>query len=95
MADALTLLGELSLAAGRPAEAVTRLEEAVAVWRTRDWLSYLAAALVLLGRARSAAGSPDAGAAFREARTLYERLDLPDRAAEVAALLVQSGDGVR
>ena len=95
VADALTLLGELSLAAGRPAEAVTRLEEAVAVWRTRDWLSYLAAALVLLGRARSAAGSPDAGAAFREARTLYERLDLPDRAAEVAALLVQSGDGVR
>src|SRR5215207_2646341 len=48
-ADSLSVLGEIALASGRTAEAVGHLEESVAIWRARGWLSYLAAALARLG----------------------------------------------
>lgn len=97
VAEALAVVGELELAAGRPAAAVTRLEEAVALWRVRGWLSYLAAALTAFGRARTAQ-DPAAGlAAWREAQALYVRavgavgVDLQD-AGPVVVLVAVADD---
>ncbi|GAA4704408.1 SARP family transcriptional regulator [Phytohabitans rumicis] len=74
VADALGVLGEIELAGGDPERAVAYLEESVAMWRTRGWLSFLAAALVSLGRAYAAAGSPAADGAFAEAQEIATRL---------------------
>ncbi|MFC0529579.1 AfsR/SARP family transcriptional regulator [Phytohabitans kaempferiae] len=63
VADALGALGEIELAAGRAERAVGYLEQSVALWRKRGWLSFLAAALYVLGQAHEANG--DATAADR------------------------------
>ncbi len=87
VADALGLLGEIELAAGRRAEAVGHLRESVAVWRTRGWLSFLAAALMTLGRALADLDPPAAREAFEEARDLYGRLGDAGRGEELTQLL--------
>ncbi len=79
VADALGALGEIELAAGRSAEAVEYLRESVAVWRTRGWLSFLAAALTTLGRAMTDLDPAGAQEASAEARDLYNRLRLTHR----------------
>ncbi|WP_441223908.1 BTAD domain-containing putative transcriptional regulator [Phytohabitans sp. LJ34] len=65
VADALGALGEIELAAGRPEQAVSYLEQSVAIWRTRGWLSFLAAALHTLGQAYEASGDEPAAARVR------------------------------
>ncbi|GAA4171231.1 BTAD domain-containing putative transcriptional regulator [Phytohabitans flavus] len=65
VADALGTLGEVELAAGRPEQAVAYLEQSVAIWRTRGWLSFLAGALHLLGQAYEATGDEPAAARVR------------------------------
>jgi tetratricopeptide (TPR) repeat protein len=70
VADALTILGDIALAAGRHAAAVEYLEEAVRLWRTRGWQSFLAAALNSLGRAYLPTDPDAAHAAWAEAATL-------------------------
>lgn len=87
IADALGLLGELELAEGRAAEAVGYLEESVAVWRTRGWLSYQAAALTSLGRACSALDRVAAREAFEEALRIFRQLGNAERAGELTGLL--------
>ncbi|GAA4494185.1 BTAD domain-containing putative transcriptional regulator [Actinoallomurus oryzae] len=92
LADALKVLGDLDLAAGRYASATLRLEESVQVWRSRGWTSFLAETLRSLGRAH--AGTGDTAAAVRawaEARTLFEELSDATGSAEVTALLEQAG----
>ena len=88
IADALGVLGDIDLAAGRYAEAVPGLEESVRLWRTRGWPSFLAEALISLGRAYT--GTADVAAARRcwiEARDILAGLGHPDRAGEVEVLL--------
>jgi DNA-binding SARP family transcriptional activator/tetratricopeptide (TPR) repeat protein/DNA-binding XRE family transcriptional regulator len=60
VADALLVLGQLSLAAGERQRAIELLEESVAVWRTRGWPRYLADALMACGAAHRAAGGTEA-----------------------------------
>jgi tetratricopeptide (TPR) repeat protein len=86
-ADALGLLGEIDLAAGDAAGAVRHLRESVALWRTRGWLSYQAAALATLGSALSGLDPAAAREAFEEARQLFQRSGNTGRAAELDQLL--------
>ncbi|AGL17237.1 BTAD domain-containing putative transcriptional regulator [Actinoplanes sp. N902-109] len=86
-ADALGVLGEIELAAGRPAEAAVHLRESVALWRTRGWLSFHAAALVLLGRALADTDPQAAGAAVREASGLFRQAGDTARAEDADAVL--------
>lgn len=81
VADSLGVLGEIELAAGRPDKAAKHLEESVALWRTRGWLSFLAGALAELGKAYTETDPEAAKAAFDEARELYLRLDNAEAAA--------------
>lgn len=68
LAESLAILGELHLGAGDVPKAVRLLEEAVRVWRSRGWLTYLARTLRTFGRALDAAGDIDgARAACAEA----------------------------
>ncbi|HEX5741791.1 MAG TPA: BTAD domain-containing putative transcriptional regulator [Pilimelia sp.] len=83
LADALELLGELELLAGRPRPASTWLAEAVALWRAGGWPARQAAALVLLGRAYDDLDPARARRAHREARQILLRLGEPGRAAQV------------
>ncbi|UVS78534.1 BTAD domain-containing putative transcriptional regulator [Actinokineospora sp. UTMC 2448] len=69
-AEGLELLGLLALAENRPHDAVTHLEESVALWRTRGWHSYHAAALESLGRAYEQVDPAAARRAFAEARAV-------------------------
>jgi hypothetical protein len=94
VADALGLLGQMELAEGRRAEAITCMEDSVAVWRTWGWLSYQAAALTSLGQAyaSAAADRPAARGAFAEARDIYSRLHRVDRVGELTRLLRETGD---
>jgi tetratricopeptide (TPR) repeat protein len=71
IADSLGLLGEIELNAGRPQQAAVYLRESIALWRTRGWLRFLAAALALLGRALSTLDRQEARAALQEAGDLY------------------------
>jgi DNA-binding SARP family transcriptional activator/tetratricopeptide (TPR) repeat protein len=88
LADALKVLGDLDLAAGRFASAVIRLEESVEVWRSRGWTAFLAETLRSLGRAHAGAGDDEAAAgAWTEARELFTGLRDPGAAAEVETLL--------
>ncbi|MFI5952307.1 BTAD domain-containing putative transcriptional regulator [Cryptosporangium sp. NPDC051539] len=87
MADALGILGEIELNAGHPAEAAEYLRESVALWRTRGWLRFQAAALVLLGRALHELGDPSAAHALREAQTLFTDAGDADGATGAAAVL--------
>jgi tetratricopeptide (TPR) repeat protein len=75
VADALGALGEIELAEGRPERAVSYLEQSVAIWRRRGWLSFLASALHLLGRAYEGNGDEPAAARVRgEARQILATL---------------------
>lgn len=90
IADALGVLGEIDLAAGDTASAVRHLRESVAVWRTRGWLSYQAAALATLGSALSELDPAAARDAYEEARQIFERMGDTRRAA--ALLSAQPGE---
>ncbi|MFI9530458.1 ATP-binding protein [Micromonospora rosaria] len=87
LAEALQLLGEIELAEGRPARAVPHLEESVSLWRTRGWLSFQAATLTSLGRARLDADPQGARDAFQEAHALLTRLGRTDQAARLVGLI--------
>jgi tetratricopeptide (TPR) repeat protein len=87
VADALSVLGAVELAEGRPAQAARHLQEAVRLWRTRGWPSFLAAALRNLGQACAGRDDAAADAAWREAREIYRRLGNEAEAAAVEALL--------
>jgi tetratricopeptide (TPR) repeat protein len=92
MADALTILGEIDLAAGRRESAIDRLRESVRLWRTRGWPSFLATALSSLGDAYASSDEPAARAAWSEARELFARSGPDPRAEELARRL---GEEVR
>lgn len=94
-ADALAVLGEIDLAEGRAGDAVARLSESVAIWRTRGWLSYEAAALTSLGRAYVDVDPGAAWKAFESARDLYCRLGRADDITELDRLLDEVADGRR
>ncbi|MEO3742598.1 tetratricopeptide repeat protein [Plantactinospora sp. B5E13] len=87
VAEALGLLGEIELAEGRPTRAIAHLEESVAIWRTRGWLSFQAAALTNLGRAYLSADAGAARSALTEAREIYLNLGDDARVGELDALL--------
>ena len=87
MADALTILGELDLAAGRRDSSIARLQEAVRLWRTRGWPSFLATALRSLGDAYAGIDEDAARAAWSEARTLFAHSGPDPRAEELTRLL--------
>jgi hypothetical protein len=88
LADALTVLGDLDLAAGRHASATIRLEESVLAWRSRGWTAFLAASLRSLGRAHAGTGDDEAAArAWTEARALFGGLADTAAVAELTALL--------
>jgi len=87
IADALGILGEVALAEGRPADAVGVLEESVALWRTRGWPSFLAAALTSLGKAYRPGSPAAARESFAEALGLYRRLGDSDRVLALEALI--------
>ncbi|MGI5230392.1 BTAD domain-containing putative transcriptional regulator [Actinoallomurus sp. CA-142502] len=92
LADALRVLGDLDLAAGRYASATLRLEESVQIWRSRGWTSFLSETLRSLGRAHAGTGDTTAAVrAWAEARTLFEELADTAGAAEVTALLEKAG----
>ncbi|MEU6151402.1 BTAD domain-containing putative transcriptional regulator [Actinosynnema sp. NPDC047251] len=82
-AEGLELLGLLALEQNRPHDAVVHLEESVALWRTRGWHSYHAAALESLGRAYEHVDQVAARRAFAEAREVYLRIGDTDRAARI------------
>ncbi|GGM73028.1 BTAD domain-containing putative transcriptional regulator [Dactylosporangium sucinum] len=89
VAESLAVLGEIDLARGRPEAAVARMEESVAMWRTRGWLSFQAAALATLGRAYGELGrAVPASAALAEARDIYARLGQPEKVRELERLLL-------
>lgn len=84
-AEGLELVGLLTLGEGRPQDAVAYLEESVALWRTRGWHSYQAAALESLGRAYEQVDPVAARRAFAEAREVYLRIGDTAGAARVPA----------
>jgi len=86
-AEALGVLGEIDLADGRRADAIDRLERSVALWRTRGWVSYLAATLRLLGTAYGPARPDAARAAWAEARGLFAGLGNDAQVADLDTLL--------
>jgi tetratricopeptide (TPR) repeat protein len=86
IADSLTILGEIELAGGRHEQAAEHLEESVAIWRTRGWHSFHAAALVCLGRAQAPTDTSAAQRSFTEAFDLYTRLGRTTAASEAAQL---------
>jgi tetratricopeptide (TPR) repeat protein len=95
VADALTILGELDLAAGRPWQAGTRLVEAVRLWRTRGWASFLATALRSLGDAYAAVDDDDAArAAWSEAQAAFVRSGQDAHATQLAHRLAGGADRV-
>ena len=61
---------------------VTRTES-VAMWRTRGWLSYQAAALAFLGTALTEIDQVRVRAAFTEAREIFVRTGNPERVEEM------------
>jgi DNA-binding SARP family transcriptional activator/TPR repeat protein len=79
LADALAALGEIALTDGRPEIAVTHLGESVAMWRTRGWPTYLAAALRTLGAAQSAADPEAAENSLLESQEIVAELGRVDR----------------
>jgi tetratricopeptide (TPR) repeat protein len=88
LADALTVLGDLDLAAGRFAAATIRLEESVLVWRSRGWTAFLAESLRSLGRAHVGTGDDEAAVrVWTEARALFDGLSDTAAVAELTALL--------
>ena len=90
-ADALTLLGDLELAAGQPLRAVAHLTEAVELWRTRGWASYLAPALESLGRAQVEVDAKAARQVWTEAREIFREMARDAKVDELTALI----EGIR
>ena len=94
LADALKVLGEVELGAGRYDSATAYLEESVGLWRERGWLSFLADTLRVLGTAYHRSGDDEAARKnWGEAVSVYERLDDQESAAAVGALLRGGGPG--
>ncbi|MFC7529287.1 BTAD domain-containing putative transcriptional regulator [Actinoplanes sp. GCM10030250] len=90
VADALSVLGEAELHAGRTGRAVQHLTESVRMWRTRGWPSFLAGALRILGDALAATGRLAAAHEARaEARAVYADLGNHDAIREIDALAVR------
>ena len=88
LADALNVLGDLDLAAGRFASATLLLEESVLVWRSRGWAAFLAASLRSLGHAHVGTGEDEAAVrAWTEARALFDGLSDTAAVAELTTLL--------
>ena len=87
IAEALTILGDLELAAGRPAAAGEYLAEAVEVWRVRGWPSFLAATLEHLGRAVVTVDPPAARRAWTEARDIFRKLSQQAKVEELTQLI--------
>lgn len=88
LADALKVLGELDLAAGRLASARLHLEESARLWRTRGWDAFLAGTLRVLGSVHVEQGDEAAAKkVWGEAVSVYERLGDTAAAAETSALL--------
>jgi DNA-binding SARP family transcriptional activator len=85
VADALGVLGEIELAAGRACTAVEYLRESVAIWRTRGWLTFHAAASATLGRALAHLDPDAACTAYEEARRLYAKTGDSANAEEMVA----------
>jgi DNA-binding SARP family transcriptional activator/tetratricopeptide (TPR) repeat protein len=94
VADSLGILGEIELNAGRPVQAAAYLRDSVAMWRTRGWLRFQAAALTLLGRALSTLDREAAGAALREAGELFTRAGDTARAGDAERLLRELQTGL-
>jgi tetratricopeptide (TPR) repeat protein len=86
IAESLTVLGEIELASGCHRRAIAYLEESVAIWRTRGWYSFHAAALVSLGRAQAPTDVHAAHRSFTEAAELYTRAGQTAAASEAAQL---------
>lgn len=88
LADGLTVLGQLDLAAGRYDSATANLEESVRLWRARGWHSFLADTLRALGLAHRHSGDEEAARkVWSEAMSVYERLGDTSAAADIATLL--------
>ncbi|MEV4535212.1 tetratricopeptide repeat protein [Asanoa sp. NPDC049518] len=87
LADALAVLGEIELADGRPARAVTHLEESVAIWKERGWVSFHATALTTLGQAYAAIAPEAAHLTFGQAQELFAQLGNDAKVAELAELM--------
>jgi tetratricopeptide (TPR) repeat protein len=92
VADSLGVLGEIELSEGHHAEAVDYLRESVDMWRTRGWLSFLAAALSSLGDACSAVDPPAAREAWTEARDLFAKLGNSFKADQLTRRLREDRD---
>jgi tetratricopeptide (TPR) repeat protein len=86
IADSLGILGEVELAAGRPAEAAKYLRESVVIWRTRGWLRFQASALALLGRALFDLDPGAARDSLDEAHRLFIEVGDTVQAEQTAAL---------
>jgi DNA-binding SARP family transcriptional activator/tetratricopeptide (TPR) repeat protein len=89
VADALSILGEIELRAGRASQAAAYLHESVALWRTRGWLRFQAGALALLGQALSTLDRDSAVRALDEAAGLFADAGDPARAGDVTVLRQQ------
>jgi DNA-binding SARP family transcriptional activator/tetratricopeptide (TPR) repeat protein len=87
IAEALTILGDLELAAGRPVRAGEYLAEAVDLWRTRGWPSFLAATLEKLGRTLIGVDPPAARRAWTEARDIFAELSQQAKVEEMSQLI--------
>jgi len=87
IADALTILGDVELADGYPTRAVAHLAEAVELWRTRGWPSYLAAALQSLGNALARVDRKAARDAWTEAREIFGQLSQQAKVDELTQLI--------
>jgi tetratricopeptide (TPR) repeat protein len=87
IADALTILGDVELAEGQPARAVAYLAEAVELWRTRGWPSFLAGALQSLGGAQARVDRRAAREAWSEARDIFRELEQPAKVDELTQLI--------
>ncbi|MEV6871633.1 BTAD domain-containing putative transcriptional regulator [Amycolatopsis sp. NPDC051128] len=91
-AEALETLGEIELAAGHAAAAIPLLEESVALWQSRGWHSFHAAALTSLGHAYSGVDRKAAREAFNEARALFIQLGNDAKATELEQLAKTLGE---
>jgi tetratricopeptide (TPR) repeat protein len=83
LANGLTLLGDVLITLGRPADATPRYEEAVTILEGIGQRPRLSEAMGKLARAREAAGLPDAAGTWREVWEL--RAELGDRAGMLEA----------
>jgi DNA-binding SARP family transcriptional activator/tetratricopeptide (TPR) repeat protein len=95
LAQALALLGEIELAEGEHAVAVSHLTESVTLFRNRGWRSYLADALTSLGKAYSGTDPDAAREAFTEAHALFIRLGNIAQASETEQLASAIPAGIR